>query len=324
MPNDHYVAETYLKHFADERGLLHAYRKSDAKYFPTRPPDICHEPDGDIIPAFLSNPAYLGAFRGAFEPVWNHVVAALKARACTQDVKFHVAGYWANLLVCTPTWRRIGIELYNRGVQHAVTAHAQLSAKHGQPDEMLNRAVDALEQGRMTLQTEADYIRAHGAANVLKYAWALYNAEWLVVENDTDLEFVTSDNPAALLDAGGDWPTSSPFFRILPITPRICITSDLSKLDPRYRDQKAQPDFKRAPAGTVKGAKADANLVGRLNAGVASCAEDLVLSCRPSEYVRDLAARHAKHHLQVETTEFEQGGAYYFGGRIRAIGPEQA
>jgi hypothetical protein len=102
MANDHYVAQTYLKHFADERGLLHAYRKSDGKYFPTRPVDICHEPDGDIIPDFLSDPAYLGAFRGAFEPMWNHVVAALKSHACTKDVKFHIAGYWANLLVCTP------------------------------------------------------------------------------------------------------------------------------------------------------------------------------------------------------------------------------
>jgi uncharacterized protein DUF4238 len=202
MPNDHFVAQTYLKHFADERGLLHAYRKSDGKYFPTRPVDICHEPDGDIIPDFLSEPAYLGAFRGAFEPMWNHVVAALKSRACTQDVKFHIAGYWANLLVCTPTWRRIGVELFNRSIRHSVTAHAQLSARHGQPDEMLDRAVSGLEEGRIIIQTDADYIRAHGAANVMKYAWALYNAEWLIVENDTDVEFVTSDNPAALLDGG--------------------------------------------------------------------------------------------------------------------------
>jgi hypothetical protein len=323
MPNDHYVAQTYLKHFTDKRGLLHAFRKSDAKYFPTRPSDICHEPDGDIIPKFLSDPAYLGAFRGAFEPVWNHVVAALKSGTCTKDVKFHVAGYWANLLVCTPTWRRVGIELHSLGVRHAVTAHAQLSAKHGQPDEMLNRAVSALEQGRMRIQTEADYIRAQGAANVMKYAWALYNAEWLLVENDTDVEFVTSDNPAALLDPGEAWATSSPFFRFLPITPRICISSDLSKLDRRFRDQKAKPDFNLSPAGTVKGAQADAKWVGLLNEAVAMCAEDLVLSCRPSEYVRDLTARHAKHRLQVETTEFEQGGSYYFGGRIRAIVPTE-
>lgn len=66
-------------------------------------------------------------------------------------------------------------------------------------------------------------------------------------------------------------------------------------------------------------------LVGLLNAGVASCAEDLVLSCRPSETARNLAAEHAKHRLQVETIEFERGGSHYFGGRIRAIVPtEQA
>lgn len=323
MPNDHFVAQTYLKHFADERGLLHAYRKSDAKCFPTRAADICHEPDGDIIPNFLSDPAYLGAFRGAFEPMWNHVVEALKSGACPNDVKFHVAGYWANLLVCTPTWRRVGVDLYNQGMQHAVTAHAQLSAKHGQPDERLNRAVRALEQGRMTIRTEADYIRAQGAANIMKYAWALYNAEWLIVENSTHVEFVTSDNPAAMLDPGEAWASSSPFYRILPITPRICISSDLSKLDRRFIEPKARPDFNLPPAATVKGVEADAELVNLLNAGVAMCADDLVLSCRPSDHVRDLTARYAKHRLQAETMKFEQGGSHYFGGRMRAVAPTE-
>jgi hypothetical protein len=34
MANDHYVAQTYLKHFAGESGKLQAFRKSDAKNLP--------------------------------------------------------------------------------------------------------------------------------------------------------------------------------------------------------------------------------------------------------------------------------------------------
>jgi hypothetical protein len=34
MGRDHYVAETYLKHFAGSNGMLYAYRKSNLKHFP--------------------------------------------------------------------------------------------------------------------------------------------------------------------------------------------------------------------------------------------------------------------------------------------------
>jgi hypothetical protein len=72
MKDDHYVAQTYLKHFAGPSGMLRAYRKSDGHSFPCWPKDICHESDGDILHDFLSDPAYLGEFRKAFEPMWNH------------------------------------------------------------------------------------------------------------------------------------------------------------------------------------------------------------------------------------------------------------
>lgn len=171
----------------------------------------------------------------------------------------------------------------------------------------------------MTLQTEADYIRAQGAANILKYAWALYNADWTIVQNETDADFVTSDNPAALIDPGDDWAANSPFYRILPITPRICLSSDLSKLDAQFREPTTKPDFRLPPAGTVKSTLADTELVSLLNAGVAMCAEDLVLSSRPSDYARDLAATHAKYRLEAQTTEFISDGEHYFVGRIRAV-----
>jgi hypothetical protein len=79
MRDDHYVAQTYLQHFAGPSGMLRAYRKSDGTTFPCKPRDICHEPNGDIIPDFLSEPGYLGEYRAGFEPLWNSGVAALRA-----------------------------------------------------------------------------------------------------------------------------------------------------------------------------------------------------------------------------------------------------
>jgi hypothetical protein len=61
MPQDHFVAQTYLKAWCDpaSRDHMHAYRKSDLKRFPCRPYDVCRERDGDIVPAYLKDPAAL-------------------------------------------------------------------------------------------------------------------------------------------------------------------------------------------------------------------------------------------------------------------------
>jgi hypothetical protein len=130
---DHYVAETYLRHFSAPGGMLRAYRKSDNVTFPCRPRDICKEPDGDTIPEFLSEPGFLGEFRAGFEPLWNGAVKALADRQFGPYGKQIVAGYWANLLVFTPTWRRLGVGTYGKITVDFLEAHQQLSEKRGRP-----------------------------------------------------------------------------------------------------------------------------------------------------------------------------------------------
>jgi hypothetical protein len=130
MQDDHYVARTYLKHFARPSRLLRAYRKSNGCSFPCRPRDICTEPDGDVIRDFLSEPTYLGEFRSAFEPGWNLAVEALKSRAPDKRHKFHIAGFWVELLVCT---RRGGASLWR-------------STELGKPDQKIEKAMCAVER----------------------------------------------------------------------------------------------------------------------------------------------------------------------------------
>ena len=81
MAKDHYVAQTYLKHWCDPKNKppLQVYRKSDLKHFPCRPRDVCHEWDGDLIPEYLTHPARLGKFRKIFEPRWKPTVERLCA-----------------------------------------------------------------------------------------------------------------------------------------------------------------------------------------------------------------------------------------------------
>lgn len=317
MAQDHYVARTFLKHFASADGRLHAYRKEDGKSFPCRPADICREANGDTIPDFLSDPTYLGAFRGAFEPMWNHAVSAVQQRAMSAEVKFHIAGYWANLLVCTPTWRRVGMEVSNQSTQHTVAAHTVLSAQIGRADRKLEEAVKALERGEIVIETEADWVRAQAAKSVARHAWCLYNADWKVLENGTEQGFITSDNPAGFVDPGERWSTGGSFLRFLSISPRTCLVCEMTSVPAAIRD--GQPDFAVPPLGLVRGGPVDRQTVDRINTHTAMCAESLVLCDEPSEYVKNLAAQFADHRIVAEAISIPLGKEFLIGSRVRVV-----
>src|SRR5947209_5255803 len=112
MSNDHFVAQTYLKHFGDvgTGGMLHAYRKKDGKEFACWPKDVCHEWDGDLN-RLLRDPELLGDFRKMIEPWWNPSVETVLQGEMTYHDKFVISGYMANLLTCTPAWRRVGVTM---------------------------------------------------------------------------------------------------------------------------------------------------------------------------------------------------------------------
>src|ERR1700722_9492129 len=99
MSEDHYVAQTYLKHFGDPKigGMLHGYKKPSGQGFPCWPGDICREWDGDINPT-LKNPKLLGDFRALFEPHWNPSIEKILSGRLEAADKWAIAGYMANLM----------------------------------------------------------------------------------------------------------------------------------------------------------------------------------------------------------------------------------
>lgn len=320
MANDHYVAQTYLRNFAGLSGMLRAYRKSDGKTFPCRPRDICAEPNGDVIPDFLSEPGYLGDYRAGFEPAWRQAVDALGRRAVDMDDKLHIAGYWAQLMNCTPTRTRVLAEMGNQIATRTLTVGWTIEASRDKPDEVRQGALEDLERGRITLKTEADFARATGARGVGRLAWALYKADWDVFENDTGVEFLTSDNPAAFEDQGDVWTPSGvviPFIRYLPVTPRLCIMCDLTR-NPAEPPDKID-DLSKEPPGAIRGGPVGRGVVERVNTWIARCAEDLVLASTESDYARDLAARSSRFRIVEEAETFREAGRYVIATRTRCI-----
>jgi hypothetical protein len=232
MSNDHFVAQTYLKHFGDSarRGVLHAYRKTDGKEFPCRPKDVCHEWDGDLN-RLLRHPELLGDFRKMVEPWWNPSVEAVLGGKMTPHDKFVIAGYMANLMTCTPAWRRVGATLVQQETTSRLSFAKRMKLKHGGQPDLEVEAVEALEKGEIVLDPDPDYLKGLATINLVQYAWAIYNYDWIVLRNDSAEPFITSDNPVSLSYSGSP---RDPMRRILPITPRMAVVV-------RFDPQAVQP-----------------------------------------------------------------------------------
>ncbi len=311
MTKDHFVAQTYLRHFGDpaRKGMLHAYRKSDGKYFPCHTADVCHEWDGDLNPLLVKNDL-LGDFRKIFEPQWNVSIETLLSKTMSPTDMFAVAGYFANLMVCTPTWRRIGVTMHNDHAKSFLTFSKKMQENHGGNPELPVDAIEMLERGEITLEHDPNYIKAKATQGLMNYAWMTYHQDWTIIRNATAYPFITSDNPVAIHQSAK---FAEPMTRYLPITPALCISVryDRTKLPPL---NPAMP-----PKGAVKWANVTDQGAKFINKLVAQCAEDLVFSSAQSAGIESLVKNCANFRVEAEFVQLpaNEPDAVYDGAIIR-------
>jgi hypothetical protein len=313
---DHYVAQTYLKNFAGSDGLLHAFRKSDGKHFPSRPRDVCHEWNGDLIEDFLSDPAALAKYRKIFEPAWNPAINEITSGPITSINKLAIAGYWANLLVFTPTSRRLDLTAHDRRVIDHLRARDTLSTEAGKPDAELKRILVPFETGEFQVETKPDAMRAMRATQLWKFTWLLYNSNWIVMVNETNTEFLTSDNPVSF-DDPGQWRGQRPSLpRYFPLTPRVCLYCDMSEAALTLR-RDSEPDFSRTPQGILKRAQIPLRGIREVNRAVVQCAEDLVFSSTDLPSIDSLVKEYARYRVEMDFIEIRKPGSILHGMSTR-------
>jgi hypothetical protein len=312
MSKDHYVARTYLRHFADSDGKLHVYWKGDGKYRARSPKSVCHEWDGDLIRDFVKDEEMLGKYRAIFEPRWNDAITDLGNGICDAAVKMAIAGYWANLLVCTPAWTRLGVKMLDYNTVHHLRVQDALRTRAGKPDAKIKAILAVLDAGRIRIETEPDAVRAMAATKLMKFAWGLYNANWTVIRNRTGTGFISSDNPVAF-DDPGPWRGGQPGLpRYLTLSPTLCIYGAMDPREPRD-----EPDFTRPPSGEIQWGSVPLEGVERVNRAVAQCAEEIVVSSRKSTAVEALVAECARHRVDMEFFEIQQPDGFILGNHTR-------
>ena len=183
MAEDHFVARTYLKRFGDVEsdGRLYAYRKSNGAQFPCWPKDVCREWDGDINAAWLKRtPDLLGQIRKIFEPRWNAAVETLVQGACPPEHRLAIAGYVANLMTCTPAWRRVGVRLFVDDATAYLSFAKRMHEKHGGNPSLPVDGIAMLERGEINLDYDPDDIKAVVTRQLIESAWPIYHQDCLI------------------------------------------------------------------------------------------------------------------------------------------------
>lgn len=318
MPQDHFVAQTYLRQFVAPGQQLRGYRKTTLRNFPCWPRDICRELDGDVIPDFLSNPRQLGQYRSLFEPHWASAVAALADRSDDREIKLAISGYGANLMVTTPAMTRTFVEASDHSHVARLVAEVTLRDEHNQPvEDYLRKAVEWFRAGKIVIKTERDFIRGMLTRHLMSHAWNLYNGDWIVIRNTTAVDFVTSDNPAAFEDQGPFRGGRVSLPRYIPLSPRLCLRVDMGV---HARDE--EPDFSQPPQGRIRFATTSEERIRHINQIIIQCAEDLVISSSANDEIETMVRRFATYRVANEFMDFRTpDGSFINGHRLRVWDP---
>ncbi len=307
MAHDHFVAQTYLKHWANPlSGMLRGYGKQSEKEFPCATKDVCHAWDWDVNPYFKENARLLGEYRKIFEPQWNPALAAVRSGQVSAEDKFVLAGYWALLTTCTPTWHRHAVKLAEQQLADFIPLVARHLAK--EKPEYGDFVEEALAEGRIVPNPDGQHIKAMLTQQLTRTTLLLYQLDWTIIRNKTQVPFITSDNPSSVLPRR---PFSMLLKRFLPLAPDFAL---FAVIDPTTKRSTALPDLEKAPPGRVRHARVTRRQVARLNRVTVMNADELVFAVEASRPVRRLVRNHRDFRVAVEQARFPTPD----GGHINA------
>jgi len=199
--NDHYVSQTYLRHFASPKGYLVPYYKNAQVVAgkPKRTKSICFETEGDTN-KYFDNPRLLDEFLPAFENPWKNNIAKLENGVFDANTKFELAGYIAFLRSCSPTAKRLGQRMIAGALEPVAyeIGLSNLDKADYLSDEHKLALRNAFEKREIEIKIDREFAHAQGMRALIGMLYRYYCSHWLVLINETNIPFITSDNPAIL------------------------------------------------------------------------------------------------------------------------------
>lgn len=304
MPQDHFVARTYLAAFIDpdtvrgsiSRGTIHAYGKRDLKPFTPSPATICKTLNWDQNPKYLSPPDALGLWLKTFEPHWASAVGRLSENHdLSRDVKFLLAGYWAHLSTCTPTWQRVATQLQQSELDEKyLERFIEQTTVNLEQYPRAQEYLPLVKDGILRTIIDPDYPKGVATTQLHLHQWYLYHQEWEVIWNGTDELFITSDNPSCF-----DYTYGNEFHpaKYLPLTPRLALWTNIER--DKIPEMKKGSAELPPPARKSTGHRATPKFVRDMNVLIIQSAENIVLASKPKSYISTCVQKYKNWRVRV-------------------------
>lgn len=235
MPKDHYVAQTYLRAFglADNSGLVNVVRKSNLSRQNAIPiKSICYDVDWSTTEYLPNNPRAVEDYLKLFEPKWAECVKSIQEDTYTATTKYLMAGYLSYLRACTPTAVRLGSSHLSDIVQDL---YNKLEEKEfSNPNSKHRDAIEIIRKhGGVEVEIKKSFSKVMGINSLINIQKVLATSPWIVFKNETETQFVTSDNPVCLRY----WAIAHCDF-YCPLNPRLAVViHPLRDTEPREGDR---------------------------------------------------------------------------------------
>ena len=298
MSRDHFVPVTYLKRFGDphHRGRLHVYRKRDGKHVIQRPQNVCVERRGDMNPYFPSDPRIVRKFLRLIEPSWNQSVDGLIKNPFDLDARFIIAGLMAYLSTWTPTARRTFTKIMVNTLESTRPYLAKAAMNEISDQHEAEKTAEALLSPDIRIMVDPDYPRAMALQNCVCVQANLYQAKWMVLKNETDQPFLTSDYPACK-----KFESDTDMFGIFyfPLTPQWAV---LVGVNPEKYDRK--PDLRKLRVGETSSGVINPEAVPDLNELIVKSAEDHIICNGQFDWVAELVETFKDWRLEALIDSF--------------------
>lgn len=308
MPRDHYVAQTYLKHFLDPAlgNLLHAYDKTDLKHFTPTTKNICCAQDWDTNPYFEDDRA-IDQYLRVIEPKWDHGVVDIQNLLKYEEVKYFMAGYIAVLVSCTPA----SIRTLTHATAEMVASSGNIIARQIQnyPERFPGAKPlppDVFEQlmasGGLVAKIDPKHTHARTMQNLVDLQWHFYKSPWMILDNQTDSPFLTSDFPVAYYYPK---PHSQLPYRFAPISPRYAVLIKPSLDD---ADRKAPKEsFGKFPSTETAIRSIRPEFPKILNKITIQGAEQFVISAYDAPWIMKMVKKYQNWKMDSGTVRLPHG-----------------
>jgi hypothetical protein len=318
---DHFVPETYLKHFSNssKSNVVWRYWKANSDNYKLIATceqagirSLCRKEGGDYSPYWAGERPLDELFK-AIENPYNTALKDFENKNYSETAKTCIAFNVARIRCWTQKRKVLVNEAYEK--EHEKRRVFLAEDLRNNPDKYaesienfktvsktsdaisLETLIEWLEHPRIRLKIDMHSSNIALIEGMLEAGLYYYRMPWTVVHNVTDKPFITSDNPACMIEM-----PNLPEAVYMPLTPKLAILIHIAPLNLSL------------PSIFKEGFLEVEEDVDRFNSLVVKFADQYVIANENSEWIKEIVKKHQNHREfyseQCVAQGFDQNGKY--------------